>query len=54
MDLTVFNKLASSRVMYSGVSPVLSNNPYLGRLSFDKTSVFKPKVYTNLAEPLKK
>jgi hypothetical protein len=54
MDLAVFNKLASSRVNYAGVKLILSNNPYLSRLGFDKTSIFKAKVYVNPTELTKK
>jgi hypothetical protein len=46
-DLTLFNKLSSNRVMYSGIAPILSNNPYLGRLSYDRTFAVTNKSYYN-------
>jgi hypothetical protein len=50
-DLTIFNKLASNRVMYKDIAPILSNNPNLGRLSYDRTFSSNVKSYYNPQTP---
>jgi hypothetical protein len=46
-DLVVFNKLSSNRVMYFDISPLLTNNPLLSRLSYDRTHSLEIKPHFN-------
>jgi hypothetical protein len=53
-DTTLFNKLASNRTSYKGITPLLSNNPNLGRLDYDQVFTTQPKSYVNLEAGIKK
>jgi len=44
-DSTVFNKLASNRLYYNKILPVISTNPYSSRLNYDRTNVTSRKNY---------
>jgi hypothetical protein len=50
-DLTIFNKLASNRVMYKDIAPILSNNATLGRKSYDRTFSLDDKSHYNPQTP---
>jgi hypothetical protein len=46
-DLVVFNKLSSNRVMYFDIAPLITNNPLMGRLSYDRTYSLGTKSHFN-------
>lgn len=53
-DSTVFNKLASNRIMYKGAAPLLTSNPHISKLNYDRTHSLKRKTYSVSSDVLRR
>ena len=53
-DSTVFNKLASNRIMYKDAAPLLTSNPHISKLEYDRTYSIRRKTYSTSSNSFKK